>query len=217
MDKQNMTVLLITLCLAGAAAVVISEWRDWRVVRVLSKAAASTAFASLAAVNGAADSTYGRLILIALILSWAGDILLLSLRSVFLMGGMAAFLLAHGAFGAAFLTLPFDKTWTLISLAVLTAAGLLILRWLWRYLETLYRVAVPAYLAATTVMTSLAIAVSIASTSPLLAIAALSFAASDVSVARDRFIAHAVVNKAWGLPLYYFAQILFAMSVCSYR
>jgi uncharacterized membrane protein YhhN len=208
MDSQILTIIVVMICLAGAVAVVISEWRGWRVTRLLAKASASTAFVILAVVNGAAGSPYGRLILIALIFSWAGDILLLSLQSTFLMGGMAAFLLAHGAFAAAFLRLPLDNTWMLISLAVLAAAGLLILRWLWRYLETLYRVAVPAYLAAITIMTSLAIAASIAAASPLLAIGALSFAASDVSVARDRFIAHAVVNKAWGLPLYYTAQIL---------
>jgi len=41
----------------------------------------------------------------------------------------------------------------------------------------------------------------------------LAFAASDISVARDRFVAPAFINRAWGLPLYYVAQISFALSV----
>jgi len=49
-----------------------------------------------------------------------------------------------------------------------------------------------------------------------LAIAALMFAASDVSVARNRFVARKIVNKVWGLPLYYAAQLLFATSILSH-
>ncbi len=88
---------------------------------------------------------------------------------------------------------------------------------MWGYLQSFYKVAVPAYLAAITLMTALAIAASAASKSPLIAIAAITFAASDVSVARDRFIAKDVVNKVWGLPLYYAAQIMFAISVLLFK
>jgi uncharacterized membrane protein YhhN len=48
---------------------------------------------------------------------------------------------------------------------------------------------------------------------PLLIVAgALAFTASDVSVARDRFVKHEFLNRAWGLPLYYAAQVLLALS-----
>jgi hypothetical protein len=40
----------------------------------------------------------------------------------------------------------------------------------------------------------------------------LAFYLSDLAVARDRFVARAFVNRLWGLPLYYAAQILFAVS-----
>jgi hypothetical protein len=40
--------------------------------------------------------------------------------------------------------------------------------------------------------------------------AALAYTASDVSVARDRFVAHAFANRARGLPLYDAAQLLLA-------
>ena len=45
-----------------------------------------------------------------------------------------------------------------------------------------------------------------------LAVGALAFTASDVSVARDRFVKHEFVNRAWGLPLYFGAQLLLAVT-----
>jgi hypothetical protein len=44
------------------------------------------------------------------------------------------------------------------------------------------------------------------------AVGALAFTASDVSVARDRFVKHEFVNRAWGLPLYFGAQLLIAVT-----
>ena len=41
----------------------------------------------------------------------------------------------------------------------------------------------------------------------------LLFVISDVSVARDRFVKQDIVNKAWGLPLYYIAQTAFCCVV----
>jgi uncharacterized membrane protein YhhN len=178
--------------------------------------AASSAFVAIAAVNGAGNTSYGQSILVALILSWAGDAMLLSLRSSLLLGGIAAFLLAHVAFGAAFVSLTLDTMWLLIALVALLAVSALLLRWLWPQLESFYKFAVPAYLAAIMIMTSLAVAASAAHGSMLLAVGAMTFAASDVSVARDRFVERSIVNKAWGLPLYYAAQIMLALSVLTH-
>jgi hypothetical protein len=44
-------------------------------------------------------------------------------------------------------------------------------------------------------------------------IGALSFYASDIFVARNQFVIDAYVNRLIGLPLYYFAQFLFAVSI----
>ena len=46
-----------------------------------------------------------------------------------------------------------------------------------------------------------------------IALGALAFYGSDLAVARDRFVAPGFANKAWGLPLYYGAQLLLASSV----
>ena len=39
------------------------------------------------------------------------------------------------------------------------------------------------------------------------------FFVSDLTVARDRFVARASANKAWGLPAYFSGQLLIAWSL----
>lgn len=218
----NMTIyevnyILAAICLISAFACVFAEWRVLPKLRIVSKIAASSAFIALAAANGAFNSNYGCLILTALILSWAGDVMLLSLRSPLLLGGIAAFFFAHLAFAAAFAFLALNTAWFVVGLLVMTGVAALLLIWLWPHLLSSYRFAVPAYLVAIITMTSLAIGTVSAEGSWLLAIGAVTFAVSDISVARDRFVKRSIVNRAWGLPLYYGAQIIFAMSVLSHR
>jgi uncharacterized membrane protein YhhN len=114
------------------------------------------------------------------------------------------------AFIAAFVQLDLDRTYFLITLACTTGAAYFVLKWLWRFLEGPHKIAVMAYVAMMIAMASFAVA---ANSVPLLGVAAILFVVSDVSVARDRFVSHDIVNKAWGLPLYYIAQLLFAASV----
>jgi hypothetical protein len=48
-------------------------------------------------------------------------------------------------------------------------------------------------------------------------IGAVGFYLSDLSVARDRFVVSEFVNRLWGLPLYYAAQVAMAWSVHAER
>lgn len=216
MTTDNLNYILAAVCTFGALTCVFAEWRVLPVLRIVSKVAASTAFVALATANGAFNSNYGRSILAALVLSWIGDIMLLSLRSSMLVGGIAAFFIAHLAFAAAFLTLPLNAMWFGAGLLSMAAVAAILLVWLWPYLDSIYRFAVPAYLAAIIMMTSLAVGSLSADGSRLLAVGAITFAVSDISVARDRFVQRSFVNRAWGLPLYYAAQVMFAMSVLSH-
>jgi len=68
-----------------------------------------------------------------------------------------------------------------------------------------------SYLAAISLMVVLA-AGTMAAAGPQLLIGALMFAVSDIFVARDRFVSPSVANRLWGLPLYYGAQLIFALS-----
>lgn len=207
------SVILIAACLTATAVHIAAIRFEKPLVSGLAKAVASTSFVALASINGAGGSSYGRFILAALILSWVGDLLLLSRRSSFLLGGIATFLIAHLAFAAAFTRETIDQNWLIGAIVCTAVVGVLLIRWLWPRLESFYRIAVPAYVAAIMTMTSLAVGVRAASMPASVAIGAIMFAVSDVSVARDRFIESSFVNKAWGLPLYYVAQLLLAASV----
>ena len=211
------TILLAAVCLGGALIYVAASWKSIRPAAITAKVAASTSFVAIALFNGAGTTSYGQAILAALMFSWLGDMLLLSRKSTIFLTGMTAFFIAHAAFSIAFAVRPISVTALAAGLAVTGLFGIAILRWLWPYLTGPFRFAVPLYLAAIMIMVSLAIAASAASLPATVAIGAVGFALSDVSVARDRFIERDVINKAWGLPLYYFAQVIFAISAAGSR
>jgi hypothetical protein len=48
---------------------------------------------------------------------------------------------------------------------------------------------------------------------PRIPVAASLFAASDVLVARQQFVTHSMSNRVIGLPLYFVAQVMFALTV----
>jgi uncharacterized membrane protein YhhN len=208
-------IVLSIACLLAAAALVVAERRNLRTLRWFTKLAASSAFVLTALSLGATASTYGQLVLLALVLSWIGDAFLLSERSVAFLSGLGAFLLAHVAYSVAFATGDLSTSVFFVSLICAAAIGLITLRWLWGRLDAANKVAVAAYVGTIVAMCALAIAHSAVSRSWLAAVGAVAFAASDISVARDRFVASEFLNRAWGLPVYYFAQLLLAWSITS--
>lgn len=206
-------IALTAACLAAVAALVASERARRQRARPVFKLLASSAFVALAWVLPGSDTDYGRLILVALALSWAGDALLLSSRSAMFVAGLAAFLAAHLAFATAFSLGAIDARALAAALVVFAAAGAVVLRWLWPHLSKPLRAAVGAYVVAIGAMCALAVASSAASGNPQLAIGAIGFAASDLAVAREQFVRQAAINKTWGLPAYYLSQLVLAWSV----
>ena len=200
----------------AAAAVHLTAVR-WSTagLAAFAKLTASTAFVSLAALAGAAHFTFGRLILAALVLSWIGDALLLWERDNLFVAGVGAFMLAHVSYAAAFMLTPIGLAPLAVSLALMTFVGLTLFRWLRQGLGGIFLVAVPVYIAVIMLMVSLAVSASIAGSSGMIAAGAIVFAASDVLVARERFVRHGFVNKLFGIPLYYIAQLLLAGSVAA--
>ena len=69
------------------------------------------------------------------------------------------------------------------------------------------------YVLAISAMLALAVAASLSGGPWWLGLGALAFAGSDLSVARDRFVAPAFRNAVWGLPLYFGSQLALARSV----
>lgn len=207
---NQITILLSVLCLAFAAANVLADWKGSRPIVLITKIAASTSFVVLGAL-GLGGTRYGNWVVAALAFSWIGDVLLVSRTKTALIAGIGAFLFAHVAYAAAFSTASLNAIGFAAGLAAWGIIAVFLIRWLWSWLDKLYRIAVSIYLIAIILMVSLAAA----TLSPLITVAACLFAFSDISVARDRFVEHSVSNKVWGIPLYYLAQVIFAISVWS--
>jgi uncharacterized membrane protein YhhN len=203
----------IGVCLAACLALLLAEYRGWPRAKATFKLVASTAFVALAWQLDATTSPYGRWLLLALALSWVGDALLLGSSEAWFLAGIGSFLLAHLVFAIAFLLQPTSAAGLWVGLVTMSGLGLAVLAWLWPHLQPFFRLAVGAYVVAIVAMVATAIAVSTASGEWLLAGGAAAFAVSDLSVARDRFVRPGFVNRAWGLPLYYLAQVVIASSL----
>jgi uncharacterized membrane protein YhhN len=200
----------------AVAVLLLAELRGWERAAGLAKGAASSAFVAAALVAGATASTYGRVLLVALAFSWLGDLLLLSSEQKPFLAGLVAFLLAHVAFGVAFLLRGVDAR-ALAAAAVVTAAvAVLVGRWLLPHVSSTMKLPVIAYMAALCTMVTLAAGAAWPRPDGrFLLLAAVAFLISDVAVARDRFVSPGIVNQVWGLPLYYAAQLVFAASVAT--
>ncbi|MCA9658046.1 MAG: lysoplasmalogenase [Myxococcales bacterium] len=198
------TVLALVLHLAADRA-------HLRVGRALTKTAASAGFIAIAVDAGALASTWGQVLLVALGLSMLGDIFLLSRATKMFASGLVAFLLAHIAYGVAFVVRGIDLTAAAAAAVVVAALALGTARWVLPHVPDKLRAAVIAYIFAVSGMAILAVAAGYAAQSPALAVAGVAFFISDLFVARHRFVARGFINRLIGLPLYYGAQILFAL------
>ncbi len=207
------TTLAIVICVTAVAALLVAERRESQAGKWFAKPLASAAFIAIAMYAGALDSDYGRLILLGLGLCLLGDVLLIPLgRLAVFRAGVFTFLAGHVAFAAAFLTQPRSLAWLAVAVAALAVALGSAWRWLSGNLPADMRLPVQAYFLVIGCMTALACAVSGAGGPPVVAAGAIAFTASDISVARDRFVQPGFANRAWGLPLYYLAQVLLALS-----
>jgi uncharacterized membrane protein YhhN len=209
----TVSIVAVAACAVFVGGLLLAERRRAGVARAVCKLGASSAFVAFAISLGATATTYGTLVLVALLLSWAGDALLLSSAQRVFFGGLAAFLLAHVAYTVAFWTT--GPSWLVVLAALLCfgAAGVVTLRWLWPHLSAGDRPPVVAYIVVIVVMCAAAAGSARAAGSLVPVVGAACFMASDVAVARDQFVERSVANRLWGLPLYYFAQLLLAWSV----
>ena len=197
----------------GVVGLLLSERAGHRTGARICKPLASLGFVLLAWVLGASATAYGRWVLAALALSWLGDVLLLSRAAAVFLAGLGAFLLAHVCYALGFLGLGVAAPWLGVGGAGAALGGALILRLLVPVTEGGMRAAVIAYVVVIAAMVALSASATGATGRAAPLVGALAFALSDVSVARDRFVAPGFANSAWGLPLYYAAQLVLAASV----
>jgi len=205
----------ILATLVAVALLMASDARGSRAGVWLWKPLASTGFVATALAAGATGSTYGKLVLLALALSWLGDVLLIPRARLVFTAGLASFLAGHLAFAAGFLARGVAPAWLVVTAIVLIAPAAVVDRWLQPHVPAQLRIPVRAYFVAICTMVACAVGTYGQAGGRALLVGAFMFFFSDLAVARDRFVAHGFVNRLWGLPLYYGGQLFLAVSVAS--
>jgi len=208
--------IFIGLCAAAVAGLLYAEYGDRAPLRRVFKPAASAFFILAGLAAGALDSPSGQAILAGLVFCALGDVLLMPKSGKAFLAGMGAFAVGHGAYFASFLIGGAILSPAAVAAFVLMAALSIGLIFFLRQGLGAMRTPVAVYSLVISIMVAGGVAhwsSAQTSDSAALAVAAAGFALSDVSVARDRFGGGGFINRAWGLPLYYAAQCLFAVSV----
>jgi uncharacterized membrane protein YhhN len=201
------------LALAG---LLWAEWARSPRARWICKPVASAGFIAAALSGGAPTGGFGWAIVTALALSFAGDVLLIPRATAWFAAGLASFLFGHLGFAAAFLLRGVSPAWVLGALLVVGAVAFGVHRWLRPHVPPQLRGPVLAYILVISLMVALAWGTfghRPDARAALLLGAAIAFFFSDLAVARNRFVAEGLVNRLWGLPLYYGAQLAFAWAL----
>lgn len=163
---------------------------------------------------------YDWLIVVGLALCATGDVALIRRDRPWFLAGLVAFLLGHVAYMAAFNTRVPMLTLHPVPMAAIAAVSVGLFLYFRPHLGRMLWPA-SAYIIVITLMFVSAMAVAAGETGGvgpglLIPLGALLFYVSDITVARARFMPGVgFANRAFGLPLYYIAQFLFAFSVGS--
>lgn len=197
---------------AAACAYLLADVRGLVSLRAPAKVVASCAFVAVAWINGALEDAYGTAILVALCLSWIGDVALLWRGQAAFLLGLSAFLAGHIAYSIAFLERGIELSWLLVGAAAMAVVAGTVGRMLVRSAPGKLRAPVVAYIAVIAAMVTLAAGTATVGRGWPIALAAVAFAISDVSVGLDRLPATGR-RHYWGTPLYFGAQIAFAWTV----
>ncbi len=175
--------------------------------RPLLKAIASAGFMALGLLQGP-DSVSELLVLAGLGAGAVGDVALTGRSPRSFLVGMGAFALGHLAYGVAWAPAATGSP-LLWGVGAATATAIGTARWLHPHLRRGLRRPVLGYV----VIIAGMLATAIGTWTPLVTIGGTLFAASDVFVARQRFVAPQAVNSILGLPAYYLAQVMIALSI----
>jgi uncharacterized membrane protein YhhN len=124
-----------------------------------------------------------------------------------------AFLLGHVLYSIAFVVNGVALAWVFFAAVPLGVVAWIVGRLLLDHVRQNLRGPVSAYIVVISGMLSLGTGAWIRSGDAIFVLAPAAFYASDLAVARNRFVRPGFVNRLTGLPLYYLAQVLFAWSV----
>lgn len=223
-----MLIILTAICAASCLALVAGEIRRSDKTRIVAKLLASLAFVMLGleALNvTGAHAAYATWILVGLVLGAIGDAALLGRSNAAFLGGLVAFLGGHVAYVVAASRAIAIDAWPaaagIYAALPIGVGAIALVGWLWPHLRGDHapmRGPVIAYVLTIVTMVVAAIAVARGHALPapqrhLFVVGAALFFVSDLAVARDKFVAKSVVNRIWGLPVYYAGQLLIAWSL----
>ena len=201
------------LTLIAVGVLLFAEFRGMRAGVWVAKPLASSGFLAASLASGALESAYGRSVLLALVLCWFGDVLLIPQARTAFLAGLVSFLFGHLAFALAFTQRGVAPGVFTLALGAGLAAGLVFLRYCEPHVPAALRAAVRLYVAAISLMLACAAGTVAKAGAPAILLGAFMFWLSDLAVARDRFIAPGPWSRLWGLPLYYAAQLVLASTV----
>lgn len=214
---MNLSVILLVLAGALLPALLYYECREKRQGMLPTKTALSALFVIAALTQPHPIPSYYHLLLMGLMFCLAGDVFLALPQERMFRLGLAAFLIGHLFYTAAFFITAHLSARTGWGTLVAVIASIWIYAWLKPHLGRM-KAPVLIYIVVITLMVSGASSVW---GDPRLAwmgrvmvfLGACCFYVSDIFVARDRFVKKEPLNRLLGLPLYYGGQFLLAFSV----
>jgi uncharacterized membrane protein YhhN len=215
MDNRIRTAVIATgiSCLVLVGALLA----DMQLIAAMAKIVASCGFLSVAYLGGALQSSYGKVLLLGLALSFLGDAFLIGESRQAFLGGLAAFLLAHIAYVASFVVKGVNVRWMGVAAIPIVAIAVLVSRWLAPHTPAELTLPVQLYTAVIGAMVITAFGTRGKGGSILILVGAILFFLSDLSVASLRLVQTEFPNYVWGLPLYYAGQLCLAVSVSQSR
>lgn len=208
---SHVTAFLVVGVFAGAFVSAASD-TDHPIRSRVAKTIASTLVIVLLLVAVDSWTAYAALVLVALVASWIGDLALTFDRSRAFLVGLVSFAAAHVVYTAAFGVRGISLAWFLAGAIAMAVFGSLVLGWLEPHRPPQLRVPVRVYVGLIALMVAAAVGTAANEFDLRIPLAAFAFAASDVLVARQRFVEPSSWNRLIGLPLYYLAQVLFAFT-----
>jgi uncharacterized membrane protein YhhN len=218
MNDSGLDLLLLPLAAISLAVLLLGGVRPGKLGVIWKVKPLTSALFVVAALWQDPTQRYDWLVVAGLVLSMAGDVLLIRRERAWFLAGLVAFLLAHLAYIGAFATRVGLMSLHPAALAMIAAIGLAVFLYFRPQLgRMLWPVA--AYMLVITLMLMNAWAVLAAGGGAaagrwLIAAGATLFYLSDITVARDRFVpGSGFANRASGLTMYYAAQFLLAFSI----
>lgn len=194
-----------TMWLVGA------EWVGSRRQLFMAKPLASLGFLLVPLLAGRAGHPGTAWLIGGLALGAIGDVVLMFDSSAMFTVGLIAFLFGHAAYVVGFSAGALAAPAVIGTSIVMGMVAIGTVQWLRPHLRPPFNIAVPLYVLVISAMVVSAIGSTTAGIGAKTG-AAL-FAASDLAVARERFVRQSRWNRVLGLPMYYAAQLLIAWSV----